>query len=136
MHKDQQILCSEEEIELVQWISQLTNCRYPPKLYTIKEMVEAIRTRHAVEINNNSVILIQYDAIGEQWVPQFLIHHPQLASIMLEQIDTARVKETSYDILQKWFTEVKSIIDEHHIQPYNIYNMDETGYSIGNIKAT
>src|SRR5436853_7853626 len=55
---------------------------------------------------------------------------------MPEQIDVARVKESSHAALQKWFNDVKSIIDEHSIQPENTYNMDETGFSIGSIKAT
>ena len=135
-HEDQQILHSEEEIELVQWITRLTNCGYPPKPYTVKEMAEAIRTRRAIGINDDSVTYIQYESIGEQWVTRFLRRHPQLASIMPEQIDAARVKESSYEVLRKWFTEVKSIIDEYHIQPHDTYNMDETGYSIGYIKAT
>jgi hypothetical protein len=135
-HEDQQILSSEEEMELVRWISRLTNCGYPSKPHTIKEMAEAIRTRRTIGVNNDSITLIKYDSIGEQWVSRFLGRHSQLASIMPEQIDAARVKETSYEVLQKWFTELKSIIDEHQIQPQDIYNMDETGYSVGYIKAT
>src|SRR5436190_21233949 len=55
---------------------------------------------------------------------------------MPEQIDAARVKETSYAVLNKWFVDVESIIRDYNIQPRDIYNMDETGYSIGSIKAT
>jgi len=46
------------------------------------------------------------------------------------------VKETSYAVLNKWFVDVESIIRDYNIQPRDIYNMDETGYSIGSIKAT
>ena len=44
-HESKQILFHAEERELVQWITRLTICGYPPKPYTVKKMAEAIRTR-------------------------------------------------------------------------------------------
>lgn len=89
-HEDQQILSAEEEKELVRWITRLTICGYPPKPYTTREMAEAIQTRRTLEINNLSATYVKYDQIGEQWVPRFLARHPELASVMPEQIDAAR----------------------------------------------
>ena len=65
-----------------------------------------------------------------------MARHPELTSLIAEQIEAVRIKETSRPILEKWFADVKSIIDEFNIQPQDIYNMDETGFSIGSIKAT
>ena len=135
-HEDQQILSAEEEIELAQWITRLTLCGYPPKPYTVKEMAETIRTRRTLGINDLSAAFVNYNKIGEQWVSRFLTRHPELSAVMPEQIDAARVKETSYAVLNKWFVDVESIIRDYNIQPRDIYNMDETGYSIGSIKAT
>jgi hypothetical protein len=67
-HEGDQILRNEEEIELVQWITRLTNCSYPLKPCTIKEMAEAIRTHRTIGINDDSVTFIHYDTISEQWV--------------------------------------------------------------------
>jgi hypothetical protein len=39
-------------------------------------------------------------------------------------------------MFQKWFANVKSIIDKYDIQPCDIYNIDETGVSIGSTKVT
>jgi helix-turn-helix, Psq domain len=66
VHKDQQILSTEEEIELAQWITCLTLCGYPPKPYTIKEMAETIRTRRTLGINHLLVAFVNYNKIGEQ----------------------------------------------------------------------
>src|SRR2546429_9786277 len=66
----------------------------------------------------------------------FMNCYPELKSLIAEQIKPARIQETSSSILEKWFADVKSIIDENNIQPHDIYNMDETGFSIGSIKAT
>ena len=53
-------------------------------------------------------------------------HHPDLDSLIAEQIKAVCIKETSHPALEKWFTNVKSIIDEFDIEPKDIYNMDET----------
>ena len=95
--------------ELSPWITHLSICSYPPKPHTIKEMAEAIRIRRTLGINDASITLVQYDEIGEKWVTRFLERHSELASIMPEQIDAARVKESSHEAFQKWFADVKSI---------------------------
>ena len=65
-----------------------------------------------------------------------MTRYSDLESIMAKSIEAVWIKETSHMILMKWFDDVKSIIDKHDIHPRNIYNMDETGLSIGCIKAT
>jgi len=135
-HEDMQILSAEEEKELAHWIRRLTEGAYPPKYYTVREMAETIRTRRVLEINTHSITHVSYNSIGEQWVKRFMTRHPDLESIMAETIESVRIKETSHAILTKWFDNVKSLIDKYNIHPRNIYNMDETGSSIGSIKAT
>jgi len=135
-HEDQQLLSEEEETELARWIRQLTVQGYPPKPYAVREMAQAIQTRRVIGINDPSITHVAYDEIGEQWVKRFMSRHPDLDSLIAEQIEAARIKETSRPVLEKWFTDVKSIIDEFNIEPQDIYNMDETGFSIGSIKAT
>ena len=61
--------------------------------------------------------------------------HPELQSIISEQIEAASIHESSHSVIQKWFNDVKSMIDKYDIQPQDIYNMDKTGYSISSIKA-
>lgn len=135
-HEKLQLLSAEEEKELVRWITRLTNQSYPPKPYTVREMAEAIRTRRVIGINDPSITRVSYPPIGKQWVSRFMQHHPNLDSIIAETIEAARIKETSSEVLQKWFNEIKSIIDEFDIQPQDIHNMDETGNSIGSINST
>jgi polyhydroxyalkanoate synthesis regulator phasin len=111
------------------------DCRLSPRPYTIREMAEAIRTRRVIGINNLSITYVKYDKIGDQWVPRFIKRHPELATIMPEQIEAARITKSSREVLQKWFDDVQSLIKDYNIQQRDIYNMDETGYSIGSIKA-
>jgi DDE superfamily endonuclease len=100
-------------------------------------MAKAIRIGRVIGINKPSITYVSYDVIADQWVGRFIMRHLELQSIMAEQIEATRIKETSSrPVLEKWFTDVKSIIDEFNIKQKNIYNMDETGCSIGSIKAT
>ena len=39
-------------------------------------------------------------------------------------------------MISYWFDELRRVIDEHNISPSNIYNMDESGFSIGEIEAS
>jgi len=135
-HVDDQLLSGEEEKELVHWIGRLTASGYPPKLQTIREMAEAMRTRRVIGINEPTCIYIPYDPIGEQWPRRFLNRHSELATIIPESIEAIRIKETSAAVIQNWFDQYASLIQTHNIQPQDIYNMDETGFSIGSIKAT
>ena len=100
-HEHEQLLSEEEEKELARWIRQLTNASYPPKPYAVREMAEAIRTRRVIGVNDASIIRVSYDAIGEQWVKRFMNRHPELESLIAEQIEAARIQETSCPVLEK-----------------------------------
>jgi hypothetical protein len=108
-----QILTNAEETELVRWITRLTLIGYPPKPDHVEE------SRSVLGINDPSITQVQYDKIGKQLVPRFLSRHPELSSIMPEQIEAARVKESKFEVFQKWFTDVKPILDEYKIQRCN-----------------
>ena len=38
--------------------------------------------------------------------------------------------------LGKWFQNLQKVVNEHKIEPLNIYNMDESGFAIGDIEAS
>lgn len=38
-------------------------------------------------------------------------------------------------MLESWFIELENVITEFNILPENIYNMDETGFNIGDFEA-
>jgi hypothetical protein len=55
---------------------------------------------------------------------------------MSNKIDAGRIKGTSPERLSKWFSNLERVIEEYNILPHNIYNMDESGFSIGEIEAS
>ena len=48
----------------------------------------------------------------------------------------SRVKDTSHERLSKWFTDLKSVINEFNIRIENIYNMDESGFAIRTVEQS
>ena len=135
-HEADQILSHAEEKELVQWITRLTISGYPPRYQTLREMAEEIRKRRVKNINENGMQLVVYDEIGTQWVQRFLRRHSELASVTPRSIDTVRIKEVSPERLQRWFDDLKKVVAECNIKPENMYNMDESGFAIGEKQAS
>ena len=42
----------------------------------------------------------------------------------------------SVERLTKWFEDLRRVIEEHNIEPKDIYNMDESGFAIGDVEAS
>jgi len=114
----------------------LTQRGYAPCHRTIRELAEIIRNERARGINDDDIQLVNYDPIGKGWVARFLSRHPDLESARRKCIDAARIKDVSVKCLEKWFEDLQCIIDKHNIEPKNIYNMDESGFAIGDVEAS
>ena len=50
-------------------------------------------------------------------------------------IDAAWIKAASPEWLQRWFDDLEKVLVEFNIKPENIYNMDESGFAIGEKEA-
>ena len=77
-----------------------------------------------------------YDDISRDWVARFLSCHPELESARRKCIDAARIKDVSVERLAKWFENLQMILEEYNIEPGNLYNMDESGFAIGEVEAS
>ena len=62
--------------------------------------------------------------------------HPELETIIPRLIEGVRVKDTLIEALMKWFDSVKEAIEKYDIHEENVYNMDESRFSIGTIEAS
>lgn len=133
-HENDQNLTHAEEAELVRWITRLTISGYAPRYDTLRRLAEIIRERR-VKTGANEVPVTVHDKIGQDWVSRFIQRHPELAGVRLRSIDAARVKAASPERLQCWFDDLKKVLAEFNIKPENIYNMDESGFAIGEKEA-
>ena len=64
-----------------------------------------------------------------------MARHPDLVSVISAAIDSNRVKDTTEKVLQDWFDTYQRVIRKYGIEKDNIYNMDESDFSIGTIEA-
>jgi hypothetical protein len=99
-------------------------------------MAEIVRLRRVAQINDSSIELVSYPPLGKDWAQRFIKRHPQLGSVFGLSIEAARIKEASPEKLMHWFDEFKRVIEEENIRPEDIYNMDETGFSLGTLAQT
>jgi hypothetical protein len=129
-------LTHQEENELVHWITTLTERGYAPRYRTIRELAGLIRNRRVVGINDEDIQLVNYEKFGKDWVPRFMSRHPQLASARRTLIEAARIKDVSAERLTRWFEDLQKIIEEHNIESCNLYNMDGSGFAIGDIDTS
>ena len=131
-HEDQQNLTIPEENALVEWITHLTACGHPPRHAFIRELAQEIQFSRAQRDSDSSNPPF---SLGTTWVQRFLHRHPELETTIGRTIEAARVKEISKAKVTAWFDEFEKTITKHQITTENMYNMDETGFSIGCIKA-
>ena len=87
-------------------------------------------------ISSSTISGVNFDIVSQQWLSRFFRHHPELSSVMSNKIDAKLVKGTYPTCLMKWFVDLRYVIDEYQIEPENIYNIDENGFSIGEIEAS
>ena len=124
-----------EEKELVHWITTLTTRDYAPRYRTVRELIEMIRNRRVAGVNDNTIQLVNYEPFGRDWAARFMSRHSQLESARVKCIEAARIKDVSAERMTKWFEDLKNIIDEFNIATKNTYNMDESGFAIGDVEA-
>ena len=98
-------------------------------------MAEEIKQRRVKNINTDEIELVSYPPLGKQYTRQYLARHPDLQTALLKTIEAAQIKDTNPEALKKWFSVVVKEIEEFDIQPENMYNMDESGFSIGTTQA-
>src|SRR5439155_14781526 len=86
--------------------------------------------------NDEDIQLVNYDPLGKDWVPHFMSRYPELISTRKKSIEAARIKDVSVERLTKWFEDLQSVINEYKIELGNLYNMDESGFAIGDVEAS
>jgi len=128
-HECDQNLTHDEEKELVRWITRLTISGYSPRYETLRRLAEIVRERRVKP--DGEVQVKVYDKIGKEWVPRFLQRHSELASVRPRSVDAARIKAASPKRLQCWFDDLEKVLVDFNIKSENIYNMDESGFAIG-----
>lgn len=133
--ESQQLLTSAEEKALAERVYQMTVTGHPPPQDLIREIAHELRQYRLIGINDDGIQHVNYEPIGQDWVKRFIKRHPRLKTVYSETIEASRVKEVTYEGVEKFYNELRRVINEFKISPENCYNMDETGSSIGTIQG-
>lgn len=69
--------------------------------------------------------------VGKDWAYRFIKKHPQYNKRKLKAIDPKRTDAERISDIRRWYGELDVTIEAWGIQDEDIYNMDETGFQIG-----
>ena len=131
--ESQQTLSDTEETTLVRWITRLTRTGYPASPRLVIEMAEEVR-RGRIQFTRS--IPSTPRPIGYSWLERFKNRHIELNGIWTRQIENARFQAANYDSVQLWFDAVKELAIQHQYPPERIYNMDESGFAVGDSQSS
>ena len=127
-------LAHVEEDELARAIRVATVAGKPPLSEVVRGMADGLMKRRVKRVNEDGNKLVSYEPIGKKWPSRFIKRQKQLKSERAEKIEVVR-NEVKVEDLEKWFTELAALAEKYDIQPGNIYNMDESGFNVGNFEA-
>jgi DDE superfamily endonuclease/Tc5 transposase DNA-binding domain/helix-turn-helix, Psq domain len=130
------LLSNAEESTLIRWIKRYTIAGCPATPSLLKELAQLLRTRrvrHASSSHPSPPIL---RPIGHEWLYRFLNRHKDIESIYARQMQAARYNGASYTTVKQWFDAVAAQIKEYGYKHANIWNMDESGFGIGESQTT
>ena len=74
--------------------------------------------------------------ISDRWVDRFRTRHPRIKTCFSRTIDTARSTALDFSTIKSYFDNLGEVLREHKYPPSAIYNVDETGFSIGSSRKS
>jgi len=141
----QQLLSPAQESVILKWIKELTISGYAPSHRILREVADEIRSNRYRVFNSiepqsqpqpTQIEHFPDFPLGQDWVPRFIQRHPQLKIQQGRRIEAQRMNGVTEPIVEAWFDAFKDIVGRMNIDVKNIYNMDETGFSIGTMEST
>ena len=132
-HEPMQILSNAEERTLVRWITHLTSTGFPASPALAIAMAEEIRHgRFQLSHTLHSYLR----PIGKSWLDRFRTRHPEIQGVWTRTIDGVRHKAMSLEGTKMWFEAVTELYLQNQYPPDRIYNMDESGFAVGESQSS
>ena len=124
--KDLQALPPAAEDVLVLHICRQADFGFPVTPQALKNLAQQLLHQHT---SNNDAML------GTNWVAAFTHRHPELKTFYSHIMDAQRVLAGDPKVVEAYFDLLEETVKEYNIVPDNIYNMDETGFLLGQSQA-
>ncbi|KFY31266.1 hypothetical protein V493_01258 [Pseudogymnoascus sp. VKM F-4281 (FW-2241)] len=116
------ILSQEQDTAICQFIYDQLERGVPANQSMILRAVADLRPDRAIP--------------SQRWLQRFLKAHPEFHSIHTKTLNTHRKQAQKKEVFEEFFFAYNALIAKHNIKPYNLWNVDETGYMIGCYKST
>ncbi|KAL0879294.1 hypothetical protein ABMA27_003073 [Loxostege sticticalis] len=97
----------------------------------IRRLAFEIAEIHNIQNNFNK----EKRMAGKAWFYKFLKRHPQLSFRQPENTSMNRIRGFNRENMYHFFDLLEKIVDANGIEPTNIFNVDETGFSTIQKKA-
>jgi hypothetical protein len=130
-HVSQQRLTPIEESTLENWIYRAAKLGAPITLQLVKILASEIQSERSVRSDKN-----ESSPISDRWVDRFRTRHPRIKTCFSRTIDTARSTALDFSTIKSYFDNLEEVLREHKYPPSAIYNVDETGFSIGSSRKS
>jgi hypothetical protein len=125
-HVSQQILTPIEESTLENWIYRAAKLGAPVTRQLVKILASEIQSERSSNNNEN-----ESSPISDRWIDRFRTRHPRVKTCFSRTIDIARSTALDFSTIKSYFDNLGEVLREHKYPPTAIYNVDETGFSIG-----
>ena len=130
-HVSQQTLTPIEESTLENWIYRAAKLGAPITLKLVKISASEIQSKRISKDDENEI-----SHISDRWVDRFRTRHPRIKTCFSRTIDTARSTALDFSTIKSYFDNLGELLREHKYPPSAIYNVDETGFSIGSSRKS
>jgi hypothetical protein len=130
-HEMAQILTDAEEKTLVRWIKRCSKGGFHIPTAMLLELALHIRRARVTNASSDTPLKSPTGRINRKWLIRFQKRHPEIGGIYAQQLEYARHEGASFANVRRWFNAVEAMLEEHSYEPQDIWNMDESGFGIG-----
>jgi hypothetical protein len=130
-HVSQQLLTPIEESTLENWIYRAAKLGTPITLQLVKILASEIQLERSSKNDETEL-----SPISDRWIDRFRTRHPRIKTCFSRTIDAVRSTALGFSTIKSYFGILGEVLREHKYPPSAIYNVDETGFSIGSSRKS
>jgi hypothetical protein len=99
------------------------------------ELALHLRAARVMNVSHNTPLQSPTGRINRKWLLRFQKRHPEIGGTYARQLEHARKEGATYENARRWFDAVEVMQEEYSYRPDDIWNMDESGFGIGEEQA-
>ena len=129
-HETEQYLSPTEEKILIKWILRSDSLGNPISPAFTRKLAFEIRDSRPKLSSRPSTFSLPTPLPGKNWVDSLRSRHPTIKGAYTRQLEAGRVVGSSYSIIASYFDALSTLFLENSYLPDDIYNFDESGFSL------